>query len=123
MDDQQSILDVTKQLLERDAFRVITASDGLEAIQLFKQALAERDPFKLSILDLTIPGGVGGEQTVKAMKKIDPSIKVIAASGYTEGGVLASYSEYGFSAALEKPYTLKTLRQTIHDTLQNTMNE
>ena len=123
MDDQQSILDVTKQLLERDAFRVITASDGLEAIQLFKQALAERDPFKLSILDLTIPGGVGGEQTVKAMKKIDPSIKVIAASGYTEGSVLASYSEYGFSAALEKPYTLKTLRQTIHDTLQNTMNE
>jgi DNA-binding NarL/FixJ family response regulator len=75
------------------------------------------NPFSVAILDLTIPGGMGGEVTVKKLLKIDPGVKAIISSGYIDDPVMADYSEYGFSGVVAKPYTLAELGKAVQDVI------
>lgn len=72
-------------------------------------------PFTVAILDLTIAGGMGGEETIKKLLKIDPGAMAIVSSGYADDPVMAGYRNYGFSGVAAKPYTLDQLRKALHD--------
>jgi DNA-binding NarL/FixJ family response regulator len=74
-------------------------------------------PFKLAIMDLTIPGGMGGKEAVQEVLKIDPNAKVIVSSGYSTGSIMANYKDYGFDAAIAKPYSTQELSEVISQLL------
>ena len=104
MDDDELIRDLMKVLLNRLGFNVEVASNGDEAIALYKKAKESDQPFKMTILDVTVRGGMGGEFTIKKLIQIDPHVKAIAISGYTDDPVINNYWRYGFLGALTKPF-------------------
>jgi DNA-binding NarL/FixJ family response regulator len=75
------------------------------------------NPFTVTILDLTIAGGMGGEETIRKLLKIDPGVKAIVSSGYIDDKVIAKYREYGFSGMVAKPYTIEELRKAVQDVI------
>jgi CheY-like chemotaxis protein len=85
------------------------AADGEEALARFRLARGAGAPFDAVILDLTVRGGMGGEETLRRLLQIDPSVKAIVSSGYSESAAIASHREYGFSAVLRKPYRVEDL--------------
>jgi two-component system, cell cycle sensor histidine kinase and response regulator CckA len=92
----------------------MSAREGNEAISLYEQALKSGRPFDAVIMDLTIPGGMGGKDAVIKLLKIDPGVKAIVSSGYSDDPIMARYKDYGFCGVVSKPYTLKSLSETIH---------
>ena len=109
MDDEEMIRDLTKQMLGRFDCDVEVAKDGNEAIELYRNTMDAGEPFDLVILDLTIKGGMGGKIVIKELQKIDPDVKAIVSSGYSNDPVITNFSEYGFMGALAKPYAMKQL--------------
>ena len=104
-------------MLEELSFTVATAPDGRQTIDLYQQALAVGDPFDLVILDLTIPGGIGGEETAKKILQIDSGARMIVSSGYADDPVMANYTEYGFKGVVAKPYNLNKLSSVLTQAL------
>lgn len=113
MDDEEDIRVLGKRMLVRSGYVVELAVDGSEAIRLFCDARERREPFDLVILDLTIPGGMGGEETIRALRTIDPNVKAIVSSGYSTEAHMADYARYGFNAVIPKPYQLDEIRNTV----------
>ena len=109
MDDEEFILDVLSEMLTEMGYQAITAINGDEAIAHAGSAVQSGEPFRAAILDLTIPGGRGGKETVHALLEIDPDIKVVASTGYSEDPVMAKPSDYGFAGRLIKPYHMDQL--------------
>jgi two-component system cell cycle sensor histidine kinase/response regulator CckA len=89
------------------------ARDGEEAIALYKDAAAWNDPFAVVIMDLTIPGGLGGKETIIRLHEIDPFVRAIVSSGYSTDPIVANFREYGFVGILTKPYTAKEMSEII----------
>jgi PAS domain S-box-containing protein len=109
MDDEDTVLEVADSILERGGFEIKTCKDGREAIELYKNAIKEGKPFTGVILDLTIRGGMGGREVVKELLSIDPRVKAIVSSGYSEDPVMSNYSAFGFCGAVAKPYDIRLL--------------
>ena len=109
MDDEEAPLRATKTLLVRLGFEVVTTLDGDQAIAEFERARAEGHPFVAVIMDLTVPGGMGGREAAQRMKQIDPDAKLIVSSGYSNDSVMADHVAHGFCAVLAKPYTMTEL--------------
>ncbi|MCG8416299.1 MAG: ATP-binding protein [Pseudomonadales bacterium] len=113
MDDEKIICEIASRMLVSLGFEVDTAANGEVAIELYRQSIANRNPYKLVILDLTIPEGIGGKDVAKAILDIDPKAIMIVSSGYADDQVMANYAEYGFRAAMAKPYTTDGLERTL----------
>ncbi len=113
MDDDEAVQTVLEAMLKMLGHQVILAGDGREAIKLFLERRDSAQPIDLVIVDLTIPGGLGGKETLVELHKIDPQIPVIVSSGYSNDPIMASFKEYGFSAAVNKPYVLQELTDAI----------
>ena len=109
MDDEELIKKSLGLILKRLGYEVEFASNGLEALELYKNARNCNAPFNVVILDLTIPGNMGGEEVIKKLLKIDPQIKAIASSGYSNDPVMADFKAYGFSGIAIKPYKIEEL--------------
>ncbi len=104
MDDEDSVRRVMGDMLTALGCKVEFTRDGNEAVELFEKRWTEqKPPFDLVILDLTVPGGMGGDVALRHLKKIDPTVKAVATSGYTNDPVLAKY-DYGFVGRLAEPY-------------------
>ncbi|MDH3890112.1 MAG: PAS domain S-box protein [candidate division Zixibacteria bacterium] len=114
MDDEACVREVALRSLQRKGFEVDTAVDGEQAIDLFVNARAEGRPFTIVILDLTVPGGLGGIETVDRLRRIDPNIPAIVCSGYSNDPILASYRDYGFQAIIGKPFRPRDLIHTVN---------
>ena len=96
---------LAQKMLERlGGYKVETVKDGVEAIETYKKHMDSGETFDGVILDLTIKGGMGGDQAIKELIKIDPGVKAIVCSGYFNDSVLANFEEHGFRGAMEKPY-------------------
>ncbi len=119
MDDEEMVREVTTQMLKKMGFTVETASDGKQAMEMYKQAMETGNAFDALIMDLTIPGGMGGKKTLENILKIDPKAKAIVSSGYADDPVMANYTQYGFKGIAAKPYTMNHLQKVVDRVLGN----
>jgi PAS domain S-box-containing protein len=109
MDDEDLLRNFTARMLERIGYEMESASDGSEAIELYAKAKASEKPFDAVIMDLTIPGGIGGQEALKKLSEIDPHVKAIASSGYSNDPVISGFGDYGFMGVIIKPYRIEEL--------------
>ncbi len=115
MDDEEYILEVLAKMLKYHDFDVTTAKTGEEAISLYKAGMNSEKTFDYVILDLTVYNGLGGRETIEILKNIDPEVRAIVSSGYSDNPILANYKEYGFSSILSKPYVIEDVLKAIKD--------
>lgn len=113
MDDEELVRKVAKNMLEYLGCQVLTAEDGVEAIAVYCDAAKGGSPIDMVIMDLTIPGGMGGEEAVKELLRIDPQAKVVVVSGYANDPIMANYRQYGFSDAVSKPFQVDDFVQLL----------
>ncbi|MBZ0155713.1 MAG: PAS domain S-box protein [Alphaproteobacteria bacterium] len=117
MDDEELIGQITGRVLRRAGYETACARSGEEAVALYCEAQEAGRPFDLVILDLTIPGGMGGIETLERLRSMSPGVFAIVSSGYSEDQVVSSYREYGFQGALVKPYEKADLLDTVQGVL------
>jgi signal transduction histidine kinase/ActR/RegA family two-component response regulator len=115
MDDEEMVAEVAKEMLENIGYTAYLTSNGAEAIETFRGAEASEERFDAVILDLTVPGGMGGGEAVTHIKQIRPDVPVLVMSGYADDAVLARYREYGFDGVLPKPFMIPDLRRVLHE--------
>jgi PAS domain S-box-containing protein len=119
MDDEEDVRQTTGDVLKRLGYRVEFAEDGERAIDLYQQARTAGQPFDAVIMDLTVPGGMGGREALIKLFAIDPKVKAIVSSGYSNDPIMADYQKYGFRGVVTKPYRIKDLGETLHNVLLN----
>ena len=117
MDDEAMIQNLAKKMLSRLGHQCLQAKNGEEAIAIFKEHHHSDNPVDVIIMDLTIPGGIGGKDAIKEILKIDPDAKAIVSSGYSNDPVMANYHQYGFKAAIGKPFKMVQLKETVNSVL------
>lgn len=105
MDDEDAVRRVTSSFLMRLGYEVSLAVDGGEAIDIYRRTLRAGQPFAFVILDLTVPGGLGGRETLETLRGMDPGVTAIATSGYSNDPILTNPESFGFRAGLAKPYS------------------
>ena len=98
-------------------YDVSCASDGSETIGLYQDAARIGQPFDAVIMDLTIPGGMGGKETIRQLLSIDPQATAIVSSGYSNDPIMSDFEKYGFCGVATKPYTIEKLSWVLHDVL------
>ena len=113
MDDDQTVREIAASMLRFIGCNVEEAEDGKEAIALYQKAQQDGAPFDIVIMDLTIPGGMGGKEAIVALLNVDPQARVIVSSGYANDPIMASYKEYGFCGVLPKPFKMDDLNKII----------
>jgi CheY-like chemotaxis protein len=113
MDDEEGVREVLAQTLEAMGHSAEMADDGQKAIEVFRKAQSLGRPFDVALLDLTVREGMGGQETVQALLKIDPNVKAIAMSGYIDSPVILEPERHGFKAALEKPFDAGKLQEIL----------
>jgi CheY-like chemotaxis protein len=118
MDDEQIILDMTREVLKFLEYEVMFAKDGREAIALYRQEQAAGAPFDVVILDLSIPHGMGGQETIGELRKIDPRVKSVISSGYIDDPVVRDFSSHGFDERLVKPYRIPDLKNLLEQLMK-----
>ncbi|HNX97679.1 MAG TPA: PAS domain S-box protein, partial [Candidatus Aminicenantes bacterium] len=109
MDDEEIIRSVGRKMLMNLGYEVEVVAEGGEAVDLYGKALKTPKPFDAVILDLTVPGGMGGVETLKQLRKADPQVKAIVSSGYSSDPVMAEPERYGFAGVIAKPYRIEDL--------------
>jgi two-component system, cell cycle sensor histidine kinase and response regulator CckA len=113
MDDEESILQVTGKMLSILGYNVACARHGGEAVELYAQSLEKGEPFEVIIMDLTIRGGLGGKATIIALRQLNPDVRAIVSSGYSNDPIMAEFRSFGFSGILMKPYKIEDLREVL----------
>ena len=116
MDDEEKVREVARRLLNHLGYDVKLVSSGEEAIEIYKK---NSEFFDLVMLDLTVRGGLGGLSTLEELKKINPNIKTIVISGYSNDPVLSNHQNYGFNGKIEKPFDVEAMSKVISDILNN----
>ncbi|MFW5792088.1 MAG: hybrid sensor histidine kinase/response regulator, partial [Desulfohalobiaceae bacterium] len=117
MDDEPSVRDILKETLDYLGYQPDFAPDGQQAIDLYTRHLQEGRPFDAVIMDLTIPGGMGGKEAIQELLRIDPDVRAIVSSGYSQDPVMAHYERHGFKNVLMKPYTVDEVGRKLHAVL------
>jgi two-component system cell cycle sensor histidine kinase/response regulator CckA len=122
MDDQPDIRKMVKRMLTHLGYQVEVAGNGQEAIALYQEAVKSPEAFDAVILDLTIPGGMGGKEVIQKLREIDPQVKAIVSSGYANEAVMSDYEQYGFRGVVAKPYEIKELSEIVSKVIDETGN-
>ncbi len=117
MDDEEVLREFTSRILSNLGYEVEVATEGEEAIKLFKKAKESGKPFDAVIMDLTIQGGLGGKETISKLHEIDPEVKAIVSSGYSNDPIMTDYRKFGFMAIIKKPYTIDELSRILSDVI------
>lgn len=117
MDDDEAINATARKILKHLGYSVDIVLDGTNAVNLYEKSLAQGMPYDLVILDLTIPGGMGGKKTIEKLRALNSGIKAIVSSGYSNDQIMANYRDYGFSGVIAKPYRIDELARVIKQVL------
>ena len=118
MDDQEMVRSVAGRMLNHLGYEVDFATDGARAIEMYRRATGEGRPFAAVILDLDVPGGMGGRETIERLRAIHAEVKGIVSTGHMTDPVGADFKAYGFSATVQKPYEIRSLSRTLHQILK-----
>jgi len=118
MDDEQIILDVTQEVLKFLGYEVMFAREGETALEIYKQEKNAGSPFDLVILDLSVPEGLGGKETIGLLKEIDPDVKAVVSTGYSNDPAVLDFAGHGFSGKLSKPYKINDLRNILEQLIK-----
>ena len=113
MDDDEMVRELANITLKRFGYRVVCCENGAAAVTLYRKAREEGMPFSLAIMDLTIPGGMGGIEAARQILAFAPEAKLIVSSGYSDDPVMANFSAFGFCASLEKPYNVEEIARIL----------
>lgn len=117
MDDDQVIRTVAVELIKALGHSVEAAAHGSEVLELFQAAKRAGNPYDVLILDLTIRGGMGGAETTNKLLELDPAVKVVVSSGYSDDAIAADQKGLGYKAFLKKPYDVDALRAVLSSLL------
>jgi CheY-like chemotaxis protein len=109
MDDEEIIREVAREILEIAGYQVESCADGREAAERFREANGKNTPFDAVIMDLTVPGGMGGKEAAGLILEIDPEAVLIVSSGYSNDPVVANFRQFGFSGSIVKPFSFGSL--------------
>jgi PAS domain S-box-containing protein len=118
MDDEPLIGELASSILSGLGYQVVVAMDGAEAVDIYRRAVTERVPFSAVIMDLMVPGGMGGREAVRRLLEVDPGARVIVSSGYSNDPVMADYARYGFLGVVAKPYIVEELSRVLEEVLR-----
>lgn len=113
MDDEECILEATSEVLTFLGYSCDVVRDGVDAVMLYEKAKEQNRPYDAVIIDLTIKGKMSGKETIQHLLEIDPDVKAIVSSGYSDDPVMANYQEYGFCGVVTKPYTIEELKECL----------
>jgi PAS domain S-box-containing protein len=113
MDDEEFIRTLVAEMLKKMGYEFTFAKDGAEVLEKYEQAMKSDRPFDAVILDLTVPGGMGGKETIAKLSKMDEHVKAIVSSGYSNDPVMSNHLNYGFLCAVRKPYEIKELSDAL----------
>jgi CheY-like chemotaxis protein len=111
------VRDILASMLHSLGHQVMTAADGREAVDLLQESQRQGKSIDLAIVDLTIPGGMGGLETLEHLRRVDPNLPVVVASGYSNDPVMASFRSFGFNGTVAKPFVLAQLAEAINSAL------
>jgi signal transduction histidine kinase/ActR/RegA family two-component response regulator len=117
MDDEPSIQRIVSHVLQRMGLEVVAVSEGATALREFSVAQHKGRPFDLVLLDLTVPGGMGGREVIDLIRKLDQKVPAIVSSGYSDDPVMANFRHYGFQAVVGKPYDVNQLAEVVNQLL------
>jgi PAS domain S-box-containing protein len=118
MDDEEMIRDLVEAMLTQLGYEVTPAKDGAEAIESYAKARQSGAPFDAAIIDLTVPGGMGGKEAIRKLLELDPHVKAIVSSGYSEDPIMSDFQQYGFSGVIAKPYRIEDMSAILHKVLR-----
>lgn len=119
MDDERPVLNTLSRMLTKLGYQVTAATDGHEAIAAYTRSKENGEPIEAVILDLTVPGGMGGEETLNRLRTLDPDIRAIVSSGYSNNPVMANHTAFGFKAMLAKPYATDQLVAALGEVMRS----
>ncbi len=117
MDDEALVRELTGAILRRAGYEVDFAKDGNQAIDLYREADDSGRSFDLVVMDLTIPGGMGGKEAIKKLRALYPDVRAIVSSGYSNDPIMAEWKKYGFNGVVVKPYSSRELTKTVNNAL------
>ena len=117
MDDEMVIRKILQAALDKLGYASTAVADGQAALDAYQKAMRDNEPFDAVILDITVPGGMGGEEAIGLLKAIDPDVKGIVSSGYSTGGAMSMPELLGFRGVIAKPYSIQQLSQVLHTVL------
>ncbi len=117
MDDEPALREVLEGMIGYLGYEAVTVADGNAAVQAWTHAREERRPFHVVLLDLTVRGGMGGVETLHRLQAMDPEVRAVAASGYSDDPVMGSYRDHGFRGVLPKPFRMDDLRRVLGEVL------
>ncbi len=119
MDDEIMIRNIAGRLLRFIGYEVVTVTSGDETILEYNNAMQKNKKFDVVVLDLTVAGGMGGKETIKRLKEIDPHVKAVVSSGYSDNPIMTDYRKYGFVDLIAKPYKIYELGEVIFRVMNN----
>lgn len=114
MDDDEVVGGLAKEILEALGYEALVVDSGEQAVETYRTFREQGTPFDAVIMDLTIPGGMGGKETIKRLKEFDPYVKAIVCSGYCNDPIMADYESYGFCEVLAKPFSIHEMSVVVH---------
>lgn len=117
MDDEEMVRNVVKEMLMKLRCEVLLSADGAEAVELYQEAMNSSEPIQLVIMDLTIPGGMGGKDAVMEIHKLNQNAKVVVSSGFSNDPIIANFKDYGFCASIVKPFQIQDLTRVLRQVL------
>jgi PAS domain S-box-containing protein len=117
MDDEEVVREITGKMLSHAGYEVGLARTGSEAVRMFTQCMEEGNPFHVLLLDLTVRGGMGGKEVARRLLEMEPNLKALVSSGFSDDPVMTDCSAYGFSDAITKPYSMNELLDKIENTV------
>ena len=118
MDDDDMIRDICCEALSGMGYEVVCVKNGIEAVELYDMQLKAGRKFDLVIMDLTVPGGMGGKEALKKIMEFDPFVQAIVSSGYSNDPVMSDFKEYGFSGVIAKPFKIRELYSILNQVLE-----
>lgn len=119
VDDEEPVRQIAGEMLKMLGYEVECVAEGAQGVELYRSAKQTSRPFDAVMMDLTIPGGVGGKEAFEMLREFDPEVKAVVSSGYATDPVMADYRRYGFSGVVPKPYTAEELGETLKRVLED----